>query len=90
MKPGSAQILDNDRAYITPGNTVTEEGINVSGGGYLVLYRGDMSELLEERLFFKCVKDAISKIVSHGSNEAVQVANTWINHLYCRTNKNKC
>jgi predicted type IV restriction endonuclease len=87
-RPGSAQILDNNRAYITPGETVTEEGINVSGGGYLVLYRGDLSEFEELKMWKKCVKDAISKVVRYGSDEGVQVAKTWVDFLYSRTNKN--
>ena len=88
MKPGSAQLLDKNRAYITPGETITEEGINVSGGGYLVLYRGDITEMQEERMFKRCFKDAVYKIICHGSDSAVQVANQWINNLYTRTNKN--
>ncbi len=87
MRPGQVQLLDNNRAYITPGDTVTEEGISVSGGGYLVLYRGDMSEFEELKMWKKCMKDAIAKIVRYGSNEGVQVARTWVDFLYSKDKK---
>ena len=89
MRPGSAQILDKHRALIIPGNTVTEENTTVRGGGYLVLYRGDLSEFEELKMWKKCMKDAISKVVKYGSEEGVQVAKTWVDFLYSRTNKNK-
>ena len=89
MKPGTAQILDRNRAYITPGDTVTEEGISVKGGGYFCFWRGDLTEAEEERVFRHFVKVAIGYVVGYGSDSAVAIANQWIKWLNSRTNNNR-
>ena len=88
MRPGTAQLLDKDRAYITPGDTVTEEGISVSGGGYLCFWRGDLTEAEEEKIFRHCVIKALGYVLGYGSDAAVAIANQWLKLTNSRTYNN--
>ena len=89
MHPGQLEILDTNRVYVTPGEKTNEEEIMISGGGFHALYRGELTDFMEKCLFKRCLKDAISKVIRNGSDSAVQVANTWINTLYARTEENR-
>ena len=86
MHPGQLEILDTNRVLVTPGEKINEEQVMISGGGFHALYRGELTDFMEKCFFKRCFKDAVSKIIRDGSDEAVQVANKWINTLCARTN----
>ncbi len=89
MRPGRKYVLDAHRVYVAPGEAINDEEVKISGGGFLALYRGQLSELMEEILFRKALQFAITKIVGFGSDVAVAIANQWTPLLNARTDKNR-
>jgi hypothetical protein len=87
MRPGQLKILNEHQAYVTPGDVINEEGIHLCGGGYICYYCGSRAEKHEIRMLRDCIRDAMYKVLSFGSESAVKVANQWNDFLNSRTPK---
>ena len=73
MRPGYLQEIDNDRAYVTPGEITTDEGIFLSAGGYW----GVHNDKHYSRQFYRAVQKAIKTIEGYpySTHSARQEAN---------------